>query len=201
MSDELHTLFSASTDIPTLIAHLEALIATNKETPNHRMHSHHALQFFERADIPAKARVATLVGKYHVLAYNSPSPTPAMEAIQLLNEAITGTPVTQSLAASTPDVVRASVAVCDTRVVLFRNGSELLHGRAADFPSSADECAVFTASRTRCRTSLSGRRSRSFHCTLGLLCTLPLPPTVDRVLERAVFIGSNVDRALVLGCG
>ena len=142
MSDELHTHF-ASTDIPTLIAHLEALIATNKETPNHRMHSHHALQFFERADIPAKARVATLLGQYHVLAYNSPSPTPAMEAIQLLNEAITGTPVTQSLAASTPDVVRASVAVYDTRVVLFRHGSELLHGRAADFPSFADECAVF----------------------------------------------------------
>ena len=105
------------------------------------MPSNHALRFFERTDIPAKARVAMLLGQYYVLAYNSPSSTPAIEAIQLLN------------------------------------------GRAADFPSFADKCAVFAVSRTRCRTSLSGRRSMSFHCTLGLLCTLPLPPAVERVLE------------------
>ena len=54
MPDELHTLFSASTDTPTLIAHLEALIATNKETPHHRMHSHHALRFFERPTSPQR---------------------------------------------------------------------------------------------------------------------------------------------------
>ena len=107
------------------------------------MHSHHALRFFERPAIPAKARVSMLLGKKHILVYNSPSPTPAMEAIQLLNDAAMGTPVTPSLAASTPDVVRASVAICDTRVGLFRNVSELLHGRAADFPSFADKCAVF----------------------------------------------------------